>query len=102
MFTELTDANYAQTVSDTESGVLICYKQQCPHCKNMEKVLEKFSKKNPDVSLFKLDSEANPEALADLDSERAPTIFVIKGGKMVARKGGLMNPKEMKAFFAAA
>lgn len=102
MFIELTDATYAKTVASTESGVLICYKQQCPHCKNMEKVLEKFASKNPGVTLFKLDSEANPEALAALDSERAPTIFVIKGGKMVARKGGLMNPKEMKAFFAAA
>lgn len=102
MFTELTDANYRQTIEETKSGVLICFKKQCPHCKNMEKVLEKFASKKADVFLFKLDSEENPEALAELDSQRAPTIFVIKEGKIAARKAGLMNPKEMKAFFAAA
>jgi len=102
MFTELTDDTYSQAIKDTASGVLICFKKQCPHCKNMEKVLEKFASKNPEVKLFKLDSEENPAALAELDSERAPTILVIKGGQIAARKAGLMNPKEMKAFFASA
>jgi thioredoxin 1 len=37
-----------------------------------------------------------------LEAERAPTIIVIKNGAVAARKAGLMNPKEMKAFFAAA
>lgn len=102
MFTELTDNDYSQALAGTASGVLICYKKQCPHCKNMEKVLEKFAAKNPEVTLFKLDSEENPGALAELDSERAPTILAIKDGHIAARKAGLMNPKEMKAFFASA
>ncbi|MFV0423718.1 thioredoxin family protein [Oleidesulfovibrio sp.] len=102
MFTELIDANFDSTVAATESGVVIFFKKQCPHCKNMEKVLEKFSAKNPEVALFNVDSEENPETTAKLEAERAPTIFVVKGGAVVARKAGLMNPKEMKAFFAAA
>lgn len=102
MFTTLTDETYAETISNTTSGVLICFKKNCPHCKNMEKVVEKFSKKNPDVALFNLDSEENAQATAQLGSERAPTLFVIKSGVIAARKAGLMNPKEMKAFFASA
>lgn len=102
MFIELTDETYKSAIADAEQGVLICFKQQCPHCKNMEKVLEKFVSKKPEVTLFALDSEQNPNALAELESERAPTIFVIKSGTIVARKGGLMNPKEMKAFYASA
>jgi len=102
MFVELNDANFEAMVAGSASGVLICYKKQCPHCMNMEKVLEKFAAKNADVKLFKLDSEENPKALAAFDSERAPTILVIKSGAVAARKAGLMNPKEMKAFFEAA
>lgn len=102
VFKELTDETYQAAIAETEAGVLICFKQQCPHCKNMEKVLGKFASKKPEITLFALDSEQNPNALAELESERAPTIFVIKSGTIVARKGGLMNPKEMKAFFASA
>ncbi|MCP4753239.1 MAG: thioredoxin family protein [Proteobacteria bacterium] len=45
--------------------MLICYKKRCPHCKNMEKVLEKFSRNNDDVSFYRLDSEENPKAMDD-------------------------------------
>jgi thioredoxin 1 len=99
MFTLLTDTNYKQSIESTEAGLLICFKKLCPHCKNMEKVLEKFSKKNVDVSFFKLDSEENPEAMKELNAERIPTIVVIKKSKIAARKSGLMNPKEMTAFY---
>lgn len=102
MFTQLTDADFEQVLAATASGVVIFFKKQCPHCKNMEKVLEKFTAKNPDVALFSMDSEENPATVERLEAERAPTIIVIKNGAVAARKAGLMNPKEMKAFFAAA
>ncbi len=99
MFTPLDDSIYKSTIAGTDAGVLICFKQQCPHCKNMEKVLEKFSKKSEGVALFNMDSEANPDALEELGAQRAPTIYIIKGGAIVATKAGLMNPKEMMAFY---
>lgn len=67
----------------------------------MEKVLEKFSKKNQEISFFALDSEENPTALADLGAERAPTLVFIKSGAIATTKTGLMNPKELKAFHQA-
>ncbi|BCS97610.1 thiol reductase thioredoxin [Desulfoluna limicola] len=102
MFTTLDDSTYKGAIAETEAGVLICFKQQCPHCKNMEKVLEKFAKKNEGVAFFNMDSEENPEALEELGAQRAPTIYVIKGGAIVATKAGLMNPKEMTAFYKSA
>ncbi len=102
MFTELTDATYKSTIAATQAGVLICFKKLCPHCKNMEKVLEKFSAAQPGITLFSLDSEENPIAMQDLGSERAPTIFVIKGGVAVAKKAGLMNPREMATWYEGA
>ncbi|SCY06047.1 thioredoxin family protein [Desulfoluna spongiiphila] len=99
MFTTLDDSTYKSAISGTDAGILICFKEQCPHCKNMEKVLEKFSKKNEGVSFYNMDSEANPDAREELGAQRAPTLFVIKGGAIVATKAGLMNPKEMTAFY---
>ncbi len=102
MFTPLTTANYKEAIAATESGVLICFKKLCPHCKNMEKVLEKFAARQPGLSLLQLDSEDEPEAFKALGGERAPTVLVIKGGKVAAVKAGLMNPREMEAFYRSA
>ncbi|WP_300669159.1 thioredoxin family protein [Desulfoluna sp.] len=102
MFTTLDDTTYKNTLAETDAGVLICFKENCPHCKNMEKVLEKFAKKNEDVTFFDMDSEENPEAREELGAQRAPTLFIIKGGVIVATKAGLMNPKEMTAFYKSA
>lgn len=99
MFTTLTDDTYKNAIADTDNGILICFKKQCPHCKNMEKVLEKFSKKQEGVAFFNLDSEENPTALADLGAERAPTLVFIKTGSIAATKAGLMNPKELTAYY---
>ncbi len=99
MFTELSDTNFAETISTIETGIVICFKKLCPHCKNMEKVLEKFAKKNAGVPLFNLDSEENPKTMEGLKTDRIPTILVIKNGTVAAQKSGLMNPKEMIAFY---
>lgn len=95
MFQELTDANYKDVFAATAAGVCIFYKQLCPHCKNMEKVLEKFSARVENVNIFKIDSEANPEAMQALQAERAPTLVIIKEGAIKLTKAGLMNPKEL-------
>ena len=102
MFTEVTDAGYEAAVAGTGGGILICYKKLCPHCKNMEKALEKLSALEPGVSLLRMDVEENTAAAAAFGAERAPTLLVIKDGKVVASKAGLMNPKELKAWYNAA
>ena len=99
MFTQLTTANYQETIAATGEGVLICFKKLCPHCKNMEKVLEKFSAQRAGLSFYCLDSEEEPEAMTALGAERVPTILIIKGGKVTATKAGLMNPREMAAMY---
>lgn len=102
MYTQVTKDTYAGAISAAEQGILLCSKKLCPHCANMAKVMEKFSDKHPGVSLFKLDSEEEPEVMAALGAERVPTILIIKGGKVVASKAGLMNPKELTALYANA
>lgn len=65
----------------------------------MEKVIEKFTAQRPGLTVHLLDSEDEPEVLAALGAERVPTIMIIKGGKVVASKTGLMNPRELAALY---
>ena len=60
MFEELSDATFQARIAEVKAGACIFYKQLCPHCKNMEKVLEKFSKLQPDAVLLSIDIEQNP------------------------------------------
>jgi thioredoxin 1 len=102
MYSQLTAENYTETIAQTDQGVLLCSKKLCAHCKNMEKVMEKFSAQRQQAALFKLDSEEEPQAMAGLGAERVPAILIIKKGKVAARKIGLMNPRELTAFFDSA
>jgi thioredoxin 1 len=99
MLQQLTESDCQTTLAATKAGLCIVFKELCPHCKNMEKVLEKFALLQPGVPLFGLDIEKNPAAAAVLEAERPPTILVIKNGTVTGRKTGLMNPKEMLAFY---
>ncbi len=101
MFTPLDDASYEAALHGCEAGVALFHKKLCPHCKNMEKVLEKFSAQAPGVSLFSIDIEENPAAAQAFGAERAPTLLVIKNGSVTGRKAGLMNPRETLAFYKA-
>lgn len=99
MFTTLTDADSAAVLDGTSAGIVLFFKKLCPHCKNMEKVLQKFSGMEPDVALFQIDIEENPESAQRLQAERPPTLVIIRSGKAVDRKAGLMNPKELLAWY---
>lgn len=99
MIKEITQDNYKEAITTTPAGVLLVFKELCPHCKNMEKVMEKFAALQPDVTLLGLDIQKNSEAARDLEAERAPTLFVIKNGAVAQKKTGLMNPKELLALY---
>lgn len=99
MFEELSDATFDGRIAEVKAGACIFYKQLCPHCKNMEKVLEKFSRLQPEATLLSVDIEQNPVSAGACGAERAPTIIVIRDGKVAGRKAGLMNPREMAQFF---
>lgn len=96
----LTDKDYAEQIASTESGIILFHKKLCPHCLNMKKVIEKFiAAKGGGVSVLYMDSEENPGGMQALKVERVPTLAIVKGGKVAAAKPGLMNPRELAAFY---
>ncbi len=102
MYVHVTTETYKELIESTEAGILLCSKKLCPHCKNMKVVMEKFAAKKTDVKLLTLDSEEEPDAMSALGAERVPTLMVIKGGKVIAQKTGLMNPRDLETFYTQA
>lgn len=90
--------NFFAALSD---AILFFHKELCPHCKNMEKVLIKFSAKAPSVEIFSIDSEIHPELMKKLSFERVPTLVFVRNGEVVKVHSGLMNPRELKTLHAS-
>lgn len=82
-----------------ETGILFFYKKKCPNCKAMEKVVEKFLAANPEVNIISIDSEECPETMQAYDTQLVPTFCILKDGRIVGKKTGLMNPREMAGFY---
>lgn len=91
---DLTEENFEMKTAN-QDGILLFYKTICPFCKILGAVIEKFSKKNPDVNLFQVEFEDQAALSQKLEVERAPTLFILKKGQVAAKKAGLMNPKEL-------
>ena len=93
-----TDTNDSEKLMDA-NGVLMFYKKLCPACKALNKMLEKFFAANPDIQFMKIDSEECPEAVKSFEVAIIPTLFILKEGKVSAKKAGLMNLKAMTDFY---
>lgn len=94
----ITDANYTEKFKNA-NGVLMFYKKLCPACRALSKMLDKFFAANPDVPFMRIDGEECPEAVKSYNVERIPTLFVLRDGKIAARKKGLLNLSAMIEFY---
>ena len=52
----------------------------------------------PDVRLLKLNSEADPEAAAELGVSGIPALLLFRGGPTIARASGLMSAQQIVAW----
>ena len=74
----ITEADYKDRLAATQNGVLLFFKKLCPHCKNMEKVLEKFGAAKPGIALYGIDIEENAAAAAALLSVRPQDLRLLR------------------------
>ncbi|MFW5498133.1 MULTISPECIES: thioredoxin family protein [unclassified Maridesulfovibrio] len=98
---DITELASVEHFGSLGEAIVIFYKELCPHCKNMEKVLVKFGAKAPQVALFSVDSEKHANLMSEYDFERVPTLLFIREGKVIKTHSGLMNPRELKALYAS-
>jgi len=98
---ELTETDFDDRTAQ-QSGVVLFYKANCPFCKTLEAVLDKFARANPEVPLFRADFERYESLSKRFEVVRAPTLLLLKGGQVAVRKTGLMNPRELTALYQQA
>lgn len=88
-----------KTYTDTNDCLVVFFKDLCPNCKVLMKVLEKCLVQHSELNISGVNTEENPDLMEASDVSKVPTVIVYKKGKPVARKSGIMNPTEMMAFY---
>ena len=103
MFVEITDETFETSVAGGLCLVL-CYKEQCPFCKAMKKIITKFSDMpaagNKQIKYFEMNSETNPRQVESLRVERIPSLFIFRDGQKMASKSGDVTYKELERMVA--
>lgn len=87
-------------IEAADDAIIFYHKELCPHCKNMEKVLNKFSKKTGVTNIYSVDSNEEPIQMGTYGIERVPSLMFVKKGKVIHVKTGLLNPKELTALYS--
>jgi len=88
-----------KTYTDTNDCLVVFFKDLCPNCKVLMKVLEECLVQHSELNISGVNTEENPDLMEASDVSKVPTVIVYKKGKPVARKSGIMNPTEMMAFY---
>lgn len=99
MIKELTDGQLKDAVAEGLSIVLF-YKEKCPYCNAMKKILTKFSgmpaAKDKDIQYFQLNREDCPEAVATLDVGRIPSLYIFRDGEKIAERSGDVTYRQLE------
>ena len=88
---ELTEENFAATITDNETVLVDFWASWCGPCLRFGPVYEKVSEAHPDVVFGKLDTEAYGQLAGALQIQAIPTLMAFRGGVLVYREAGAMN-----------
>ena len=103
MFTEITDDNFADSIAEGLNLVLF-YKEQCPFCKAMKKIVTKFSERpavaSKEIGYYQVNRETCPQTTEAMAVERVPAIVVFLGGKKIQSKSGDITYKDLERMVA--
>lgn len=97
IFEKLTKQTFAAYVAQHD-GIVLFHKKLCPHCAIMATVLEKVRGHIP-LALAEVDSEEEPELMAEIGAERVPTLCAVRGGRIRAMFTGVRNPRETRQWY---
>ena len=100
--TEITGANFQETVQGDGIVVLDFWADWCGPCKRFAPIFEQASEENPDAVFGKVDTEANQELSAALQIQSIPTLMLFRDGVLLALESGLLPGKAINELIAKA
>jgi len=103
MFTEINDANFSDSVA-TGLNIVLFYKEKCPFCKAMEKIITKFADRpgvaDKSIGYFHINRETSPQSVEAMAVERVPAVIVFRDGVKVHTKSGDVTYKDLERMIA--
>lgn len=91
------DRSFQQEVLDSDEAVLVdFYADWCGPCKKLSPVLDELAQETPAVRIVKVNIDRSRETARSYRVKSIPTLILFKGGKPVARRGGLINKASLK------
>lgn len=78
------DDTFAQRVLEASGTVVVDFwAEWCPPCKHLEPVLEELAVEHPELTILKLDADANPARTLEYRALSLPTLKVFVDGRLV-------------------
>lgn len=101
---EITNNNFKSDVLTANSVVLLdVWAPWCAPCRGMAPIVEQLDEESGDeVTVAKLNAEAEPEVVAQLGVTGLPTFLVFKNGKVVSSHVGSITKDALKKMIAEA
>jgi len=92
-----TDAQYEAQVASSNSLVIVDFMADwCGPCHQMAPVLEEIASEHSEITIAKMDIDANPSKVAKRLGIRAlPTFLFLKNGQEVRREFGVLTKTQM-------
>jgi thioredoxin 1 len=83
----VTTADFDSTVMRSDKPVLVDFwAEWCPPCRMLSPVVDSLAKEMAaELTVAKLDTDANPEVASRFEIMGIPTLILFRGGKEVAR-----------------
>lgn len=99
MIKELTDTDFPSAVA-AGLNIVLFYKDRCPYCNAMKKILTKFSgmpgAQGKAITYYQLNREDCPATVEALDVGRIPSLFIFKDGEKTAEKSGDITYRQLE------
>ena len=99
MITEIKDTDFGTAIA-SGLNIVLFYKDRCPFCNAMKKILVKFSgmpgAEGKNISYFQINRETSPRMTEALKVDRITALFVFKNGEKLAEKSGDVTYRQLE------
>lgn len=87
---------FERDIKTSDKTVLIdFYADWCGPCKMIAPIIEEISNENPDILVCKVNVDTARELAIEFRIESIPTIFILKGGKVVNKAIGWRSKEQI-------
>ncbi|PRZ18370.1 thioredoxin [Nesterenkonia sandarakina] len=99
--TDLTTADFQQTLEDSDILLVDFWADWCGPCKQFAPVYSQVSEQHPDVTFAKVDTEAERELAAAANITSIPTLMAFREKVLVFSQPGALNAEQLTEVITA-